>query len=316
MEMSVTQEKLVPQLSRWLERYHLKLSRLRQRGVPVTLAGVREGMEILSRNLAGKVPEIKLILDEVSPGPNGPISLRCYHPAPERCLPVLIYLHGGGHVAGSLATADPICRRLAYTTNHLVVSVDYRLSPEYPYPAGLIDCAAVLAEIQKLLERAGLPWLNCISLAGDSAGGSLAASLANSPQLFDPTTLHSLILLYPGLDYTLKYAARSVAGTGYLLEYEQLQWYMDHTFPDPEDRREHSPLYSDLRGDYPSTFLLTVGYCPLAEEGLLYADRLRAAGVDLLHHHEPGMIHGYLGLYDLTGSYCDDLYQRIATFLQ
>lgn len=307
---------LDPRLAVWLNRYNLKVARSRARGVRLTLESVRQGMEILSRTMAGTPVAGILTEDREVTGSDRVVPVRIYMPdCCQRDLSPLLFLHGGGHCTGSIASHDSICRRLALATQHLVVSVEYRLAPEHPFPAGLKDCALVATALPELLHDMPVDWQAGIRMAGDSAGGSLVLHLMTQK---DETLLNScakLVLLYPGLDYSLEYAMRSRYSSGYLLDVEHLRWYKDQLFQgSSQDRNAVSPLRQSFPS-LPETFLLTCGFCPLAEEGELFAQVLREGGVSLIHHHEPTMIHAFLGLHELVADVCEATYARIAAFL-
>ena len=162
---------VAPQLRKWLEKYNLLMAKWLESGAVLTPEIARDGFATLTRNLITDIPQLALIRNEKIKSRKQLVPVRIYHPVPDSALPVLIYLHGGGHVAGSIDVYDPVCRKIALATRHIVMAVDYRLAPEHPYPAGIEDSAVVLEGCLGLLEQIGLRYSPRISLAGDSAGG-------------------------------------------------------------------------------------------------------------------------------------------------
>lgn len=305
-------DQLRQQLAGWLDNYNIKMRRLAAAAVP-TAASMRDGLARLSRNLLTEIPPLALIVDAAINGRHGPVPLRIYHPDPGEALPVLVYLHGGGHVSGSLAVFDPICRKIALAAQRVVIGVDYRLAPEYPYPAALHDAAAVLAGYGEVLQRLGLSHVADLALVGDSAGGALAATLAHRGPVGG---VHHLALIYPLLDYTLSQPSVELFARGYLVEKERIVWALDRYFQGGEDRRAASPLFMDIPPSFPRTFIATAGCCPLRDEAWCYGERLRAHGKEAAGQHFPGMVHAFLHLEALVAADCRQLYAALGLFLQ
>ena len=206
-------------------------------------------------------------------------------------LPVLVWLHGGGWVIGSADQALPVARDLAAAAGCLVVDVDYRLAPEHRFPAALDDAMAVSRWV---LERAGELGgdRRRVAVGGDSAGGNLAAVVAQRLG-----GLAYQVLAYPVTDATWSQPSIRELGDGYLLTADMLRWFGDHYLggADPTDP-EVSPLRADrsaLSGACPA-LVLTAEYDPLRDEGEAYADRLREAGVATVVHRYEGQLHGFL----------------------
>ena len=242
------------------------------------------------------------------------IPLRIYDPAPDRRLPVVVFCHGGGHMCGSVALYDGICRRLAQTCQRLVVAVDYCLSPEFPYPAGLEDCMAVVEHLQEILE--GRAWQrDALCLAGDSGGGTLATTVAYRCRQQGSAGVARLLLIYPSLDYTMSSASMRVLGRGYLLERSKIGWYFDHYLQHGEDRRALSPLFFQEPECLPATLIMAAGLDPLVDEGRGFQQRLQRAGVHCERHVEEGLIHCFLNLEQLLPARMPGIYARMAHFL-
>lgn len=304
------------QLRKWLEKYNHLMAKWLESGAVLTPEIARDGFATLTRTLITDIPQMALVRDEKIENPEQIVPVRIYHPVPDAALPVLIYLHGGGHVAGSIDVYDPICRKIALATRHIVVAVDYRLAPEYPYPAGIEDSALVLEGCLGLLERMGLCHLPRISLAGDSAGGAMSATLAHIFQGRPDLAVSHLILLYPSLDYTLSLPSVAELASGYMLEKERIGWYFDHYFRGHESRREVSPLFMKVSDRFPKTLIVTAGFCPLKDEGKQYFSLLNKGGVAVRHLHLDDMIHAFLNMESLVPESCGQVYRAMGDFLQ
>ena len=306
---------LAPGLGEWLDKYNLAVAAWSAKGFVLTPEYARDGMAILTRTMITDIPKLPAVIDESIEGSGPSVPVRVYHPEPDAALPVLIYLHGGGHMTGSVAVYDPICRKIALATRRVVVSVEYRLAPEHPYPAGIADARTVVEGCAELLVRLGLNFGPGLALAGDSAGGAMSATLAHAPQdSVGPLVTH-LILIYPGLDYTLSHPSVKELATGYLLEKDKIRWYFDHYFSVGEDRRAASPLFMPVRPGFPRTLLVTAGFCPLRDEGLAYMEKLQENGVVVRHLFFDDMIHAFLNLENLVPESCRRVYAAMAEFL-
>lgn len=308
-----TEPTLDPGLRDWLARVNDALQEGRRRGVTDTPESTRRGLATITRTQAGHGPPLPRVQD-IHVGPTH-VPVRLYDPRPGAVKSVCVFLHGGGHMAGSVDVYDPICRRLAAATERLVASVDYRLAPEHPYPAGLADALAVLNHLPRTLAAEGFDLTGLTALAGDSGGGALAATLACLTRYHPQITLDRLVLIYPSLDYTLEHPSLDENGTGYLLEADKIRWYFDHYFQHGENRQQASPLYLPVDG-LPPTLVVTAGLCPLRDEGFAYLTRLAEAGVPHEHLHLSGLIHAYLNLHELVPQACTRTYAAIGGFLR
>lgn len=230
------------------------------------------------------------------PGPGGRIRARRYVPAGLAApSPGLVFLHGGGWVAGDLDTHDGFCRRLALTGRLRVVAIDYRLAPEHPFPAAVDDSIAAFRWVAKEAESLGIDPAK-IAVAGDSAGGNLSAvvSLKTREDARRPALA---ALLYPALDARCATVSHRELGKGFFLTRETIDWYMNHYFGrDPAIRLgpDASPfLAPDLLGS-PPTLVVSAALDPLRDDAIAYAARLREAGVTVREDRVAGMIHGFL----------------------
>lgn len=229
------------------------------------------------------------------------IPVRVFYPGKARVPKVIIFFHGGGWVTGDIDSYTKVCAHMADVTGHIVVSVDYRLAPEHPYPAGLEDCYHTVREIFLDLEL-----LHCgkndICLMGDSAGGNLAAAvslLARDRGEFLP---RRQILLYPSVypDHGANSPFASIRenGTDYILTSKRLESYMDMYVPNAEDRRSPyvSPLLADDLSNQPDTLIVTAQYDPLRDEGEAYGEKLRQFGNRVRVFRMADALHGFLTL--------------------
>jgi len=257
----------------------------------------RQQFEALAPKLDVRREEVAHVEDRRIPGPAGEVPVRIFRPAGEGPLPVLLWMHGGGFVIGSVASYDAICRALANRAGCIVVSVDYRLAPEHPFPAAPEDCLAawrwVAAEAAAL---GGDPAR--IALGGDSAGGNLAAVTAIGARAAGGRQPVLQLLVYPVTAPAPESASAHAFAKGYLLTRRNMLWFMDHYRgggPVPMDWRFAPLLAPDLSG-LPPALVQVAEYDPLRDEGIDYAARLMRAGnrVDLACY--PGMVHGFFTL--------------------
>lgn len=214
--------------------------------------------------------------------------------------PIIVYLHGGGWVVGSLDTHDATCRVLARASGCVVVSVDYRLAPEHPYPAGLDDAETAFREIHHEPHRfGGIP--GAIAVMGDSAGANLAAALCLRTRAQGPAPVAQL-LIYPAVDLRLTQPSIETFAEGFLLTKDDLVWYREQYLPDlaMSADPEVSPLLADLTG-LPPAGVWTAGFDPLRDEGHAFAAALREAGVVVAEHCLRDQVHGYFGMGVLPG---------------
>ena len=300
----------------WLRGYNELMAEMRREGFVPTPDNARDGLARLTAGLATRPVEVAAVIDGAIPVDGHDVGIRLYRPSAEGPLPLLVYLHGGGHMGGSIAVYDPICRRLANASGHLVVAVEYRLAPEYRYPRGILDAEAVLRALPDWLLRRGIDFVPRLALAGDSGGGAMTASIVHRLQHDAAVEIERQVLIYPSLDYTLAQESIATNGEGYLLESERIRWYFDHYFKPGDDRAAASPLAMEFSGALPETLVLTAGFCPLRDEGQAYAERLREAGVGCRLVAFDDMIHAFMNMEDVAAEACARLYAEIADFLR
>jgi acetyl esterase/lipase len=288
---------------------------LLETGFKQTPTNTREGLANLTMLLVTDRTEISLVQDDLVNAPDYAIPVRIYHPTPDASIPVLIYYHGGGHMAGSVAVYDPICRKIAHASEHIVVSVDYRLAPECPYPLGVNDAYNVVKNIWATLDGRDLKYQRHLSIAGDSAGGALCATVAHISQHDERIDIRRQVLIYPSLDYTLTSDSIEENAEGYLLVKERIKWYFDNYFQKGENRKSASPLYMEFTNQLPETLVITAEFCPLRNEGIAYVEKVKSTGLYVEHLHFDNMIHAFLNLENLVKDECETVYRRIGKFL-
>jgi acetyl esterase len=244
-------------------------------------------------------PSVGAVRDETIPGPESAIPIRMYTPSVDPPHPVLVFAHGGGWVRGSIETHDEVCHLLTRESGCAVVSVDYRRPPEAPFPAPLQDLYAAVewvAEFGPLLDLDA----DAIGVAGDSAGGNLAAATALLASEREGPDLSHQLLLYPVLEYEAETSSYHEFGDGYVPTRDALEWYWEQYLSTPIDGANPyaSPLRAPSPTDVPAATIVTTGFDPLRDEGVAYVDHLRESGIDVTHRQYDGMIHGFLSFPD------------------
>ena len=247
--------------------------------------------------------EVAQIRDLAAPSPAGPVPLRLYRgegTAPEERLPCLVYLHGGGWVLGNVESHDWVCRRLANLTRASVISVDYRLAPEHPFPAAVEDAAA-LAFVVERAEGLGVDPAR-LAVGGDSAGGNLAAVLALMGRDGALPRTAMQVLLYPAVDLAMTSEGYERIVAGQPLTAGTMRYFVDHYVPEIRDRtdwRASPARAASLAGTAPA-LVLTCGHDPLCEEARAYAHRLERDGVPVTALHLSDQTHGILTMSRLV----------------
>ncbi|WP_018255720.1 alpha/beta hydrolase [Salinispora mooreana] len=247
---------------------------------------------------SGPVEPVHEVRDTCVPGPAGDIPVRVYRPAATGPLPTLLYFFGGGWTLGSIDTADGVCRRLANAVPCQVITVGYRLAPEHPFPAAVHDCHAALRHVAVHPAEFGAD-PERLAVAGDSAGGNLAAAVTLLAQQDGPR-LAAQLLVYPNTDQTIEPPGDE---DPLLFNRRSVAWYRSHYLADPTDAQHPlaSPLLADDLTGLPPAFVVTAEFDPLCAEGERYADRLRLAGVQTILTRYAGMVHGFFtmpGIFD------------------
>jgi acetyl esterase len=244
---------------------------------------------------AGTTTPVARVETRTLAGPAGPIPVRLYVPADAaRRRGLVVYYHGGGWVVGSLATHDPLCRFLARAADVLVLAVDYRLAPEHRFPAAVDDAVAAFRGAAREAEALGADPAR-VAVAGDSAGGNLAAVVAQVTTREGGPRPALQLLVYPVTDLSRKQPSYRLFADGFFLTEREMDWYRGHYLPDEaaaRDPRASPLLAADLAG-LPPAMVLTAGFDVLRDEGEAYARRLEAAGVPVRLRRHAGLIHGF-----------------------
>lgn len=234
---------------------------------------------------------------------------RVYRPAHDgevaRPLPTVLLFHGGGFVIGDLDTHDNLARTICRDVEAVVVSLDYRLAPESPFPAAADDCEAAAREL--LADLSSYGGGEVLAVAGDSAGGNLAAVVSQQVP-----GIAAQLLLYPAVDVAGEYPSREENGEGYFLDLPTMEWFIGNYAP---DRDYDDPRLSPIKGvsaDLPPAVVVTAEFDPLRDEGAAYAEALEDAGVRAVHLSQPGMIHGFMDM----GMYSPGAQRAIETSIQ
>lgn len=261
----------------------------------------RDALKELDLQTAAPRSELHRCEDRIIPGVNGNIPVRIYWPRlleQDELLPVLLFIHGGGYALGDMDSHDNIAGYLCKHADIIVVSVDYRLAPEYKFPSGVEDCYAALCWVADNVSEINGDATR-LAVLGDSAGGTFSAVLCQQAKARKGPDIACQVLLYPlvSMDLNADYPSRREFAENHFLTMEALAWISNIYFSDPEneisDTRASPILTHDLQG-LPPALLITAGYDPLRDEGEHYADRLRKAGVEVQYKCFDSTIHGFL----------------------
>jgi len=228
-------------------------------------------------------------------GPDGSIPARLYRPDSAEALGLMVYFHGGGWTIGNLDSHDVLCRQLAQSGGFAVLSVDYRLAPEHRFPAAVVDAVAATRWARRAASTIGCD-PDRIAVAGDSAGGNLAAVVALALRDAGERWLRFQTLIYPATDMRMGAPSHQANGQGTLLTTETMAYFRAHYLPDAAcwlDWRA-SPLLHPDHADLPPALILTAGFDPLRDEGREYADRLSEAGTAAQYVCFERQIHGFV----------------------
>ncbi len=274
-------------------------NQIRGDGPMPTVAESRVQMAKMAGQLDRKAPEIRQVEDIKVAGADGPIMARLYnnHRVSKTLRPAMVYFHGGGFVQGDLETHHDLCAKLAVWWGGVVIAVDYRLAPEFPYPAGVDDSASAYLDVVNRSAELGLDAAN-IGVGGDSAGGCFAAVVAQQMRNAGGPTPRFQVLIYPVTDGNINSTSVNDLADAYVLPKERMIWYRDMYAGDFRDFNDpkFSPLLADDFTGLPSSYIVTGGFDPLVDDGAEYAQKLQTAGVPILHRHFEGQVHAFVNL--------------------
>ena len=245
--------------------------------------------------LIGAGPEVAMVEDFRCATTTGTIGARSYVPGDAAA--TILWIHGGGWVICDLDTHDAVCRMLAVSSGCRVVAVDYRLAPEHPFPAPLEDCWDALRAVAA--ENGDAPLI----VAGDSAGGNMAAVCALRARDRGGPELALQVLVCPVIDHAMTTPSYRERGSGadLFITAKDMEWFWNCYIPDPAARAapEASPVRAESLSNLPQAIVITAEYDPLRDEGIAYAERLQAAGVQVTHRHHGDMFHDFFSFVNL-----------------
>jgi acetyl esterase len=263
-------------------------------------------------------PRVGEVSDLTAPGPARPMRLRKYAPAEpgKEAEAVILFMHGGGCVIGDLETHDIFCRTLCHDTGATVLSLDYRLAPEHPFPAAVEDTVAALTWLLHEAAALGLD-AERIAVAGDSAGAGLAAVALHETKGQLAAPVRGQALIYPALDLRGRLPSRKELANQFPIPREMIEWFFNHYFGTAwpiADPRAIPALYEDYTG-LPPALIITAGHDPLRDEGTEYAQRLAADGVPVEYECYEGTIHGFMNMGRVLRAAHGGARRRLATWL-
>lgn len=241
---------------------------------------------------------VQSVKDLRIPVRDGEINVRIYTPEGKGPFPIFVYYHGGGWVIGDLETADATLHLVANRTGYVVVSVDYRLSPEYKFPVPLHDAHDALKWVHEHADSFHGD-KNKIVVSGDSAGGNLATVVSMLDRENGDDLVDAQVLIYPVTDLSYSSNSYEQFKKGYGLDKDLMMWFGNHYIRDEKDSKNPhvAPLLAKDVSNMPPAFILTAGYDVLRDEGQAYAEKLKEAGVHVETVCEKGLVHGYFTNY-------------------
>ncbi|WP_281173038.1 alpha/beta hydrolase [Viridibacillus arvi] len=264
------------------------------------------------------LPLLKQIIDRKIPVRDGSeISVRIYTPNGKGPFPIIVYYHGGGWVFGNLETADAGCHLLATEANAIVVSVDYRLAPEYKFPTPLYDAFDALLWVYEFAAELDGDSTNIV-VAGDSAGGNLATVVTHMAKEQNGPIITAQALIYPVTNMDMTTASYENYAHDLGLDRDGMNWFGEHYVNNAEDYRNSavSPLLQDDLSYLPRAIIIAAEYDVLFDEGVSYVNRLKEAGVPSHHVVMPGLIHSYFSKMEFFEEETRKTAQLIADFIK
>jgi acetyl esterase len=257
--------------------------------------------DLWTPTITGPVVEVAGVEDKTIDTVTGPVKARVFTPENDEPSPIMMYFHGGGYVKGGVVEADAFCRRVAKTTRNVVVSVDYRLAPENPYPAALDDAhASTLWAYEHAASLGGTQ--ERFTVCGESAGGNLATVVCLMTRSSEDVRIDHQILLQPVVDFTLSFPSINMPASECLVPREDLAWYYDQYYGADNNLKDSkvSPIFADDLSELPPALIITAEYDTLRDEAKAYADKLHNSGVETRYTCYDGMIHGFLQMAGLV----------------
>jgi acetyl esterase len=255
--------------------------------------------DLWSPSLTGAPMEVASVENGTVDTDTGAVPVRVFTPEADGPMPIMMYFHGGGYVKGGLDETDAFCRRLARTSGNVVVSVDYRLTPEHPFPAALDDayaCSQWAYQNAKALGGTN----DSFSVCGESAGGNLAAVTCLLARSSGGIEIRHQVLLQPVVDFTLSFPSIGMPASECLVPRDDLAWYYEEYYSGDTRNFRVSPIFADDLAGLPPALIITAEHDTLRDEGKAYADRLASSGVPTQYRCYSGMIHGFLQMAGLV----------------
>lgn len=289
-------------------------------GVTPTLEESRQSLHVLAEKFDLPCPPQVTKRDLTLPGATGPRPARLYDTQADATdRPTLLYLHGGGWVQGGIETHDGLCGQIALEAGIRVISLDYRLAPEHPFPAASDDVLAAWRALSASPGDWGIDPAR-IAVGGDSAGGNLTAALMHDIAQAGLPMPKAQVLIYPAVDASMTSRSMQAMKDAYVLPTERVEWYLQQYLPEAQDRSDPrvAPVNSDRLADQPQALIIHAGHDPLWDDGTLHARALEGAGVPVTLLPYPGQIHAFLSLRralpqarHATSALCDWLRARL-----
>lgn len=309
---------LHPAFANYLDDLNVLIAASKAKGVEATTETARAALASLNQ-FAAEPRAVQSVIDSSIQYVDGDttitVPVRIYVPLNYRKADSILFVHGGGHMAGDLDVYDWSARRTAEATDMITVSVDYRRSPEHPFPAGLTDTYNVLLQLPRLLDA--FDTTGVIHAVADSGGAAVVSSIAmRTASGLWHSPIERQVLLYPSLDYTLSGKSIEEFKTGYFLEADRIRWYFENYFPVGIDWKAASPLFGAMNDQMPDTLVIAAEYDPLLSEAEQYVQAMNAAGSDAKLTIASGMIHAYTFFETMVPDEIEQTYQWIADFLK
>jgi len=288
----------------------------------LSVAESREQLMQTAEKFSDVPVQLPKIINQKIPGPAGEIPIRIYIPVENEVLPVTLFYHGGGWVQGNIDSHDNVVRYMAARSGSIMVSVDYRLAPENPFPAAVEDAYAALKwAVDNATSFSGDP--SKIAVMGDSAGGNLSAVVSMMARDKKGPKISRQVLVYPATNLnTLDTDSYTFFGEGFMLTKKEIEWFRAHYLPNKSDWSNPmaSPLLAKDHSNLPPATIITAQMDPLSDEGKQYADKLEQSGVDVRYRRFEGMIHGFISAgkvlnqaYEAMDEIAADLKQSFGT---
>jgi len=279
-----------------------KLAHTQKQQWELPIAQVRQSFrDLWTPAITGEPVPIRRIEDTSIPGAEAPIAVRIYANDTSDAFPIMLYFHGGGYVKGGIQESDAFCRNLARLSGHIVLSVDYRLAPEHPFPAAHDDAvAATLWAGQHARDLGGRQ--DAVVVCGESAGGNLAATTCLRLRSDSRIAIRHQVLLQPVVDLTMSFPSIAMPATECLVPRDDLAWYYRTYCGDGCDARDPriSPIFAQDLSGLPPALIIAAECDTLRDEAKAYADKLTAAGVASRYICVDGMVHGFLQMQGLV----------------